>query len=109
MFPGTIGCLQNSLAERRCIGVGVLEEQSDTLAIEDVSSSSALGDSVGNEKQLGIPLESQNRWFVSAVGKESQWNSARLESTRLFRVVKYGGEMAGIVIRKNIESQVVAT
>jgi hypothetical protein len=109
MIPGIVCCPQDGLADRRRICGGILEKYSDVLVIEDRWFSLTLGDSLGDEKQLGMPVESQNRWFVSAVSKESQWNSARLENMRLFRVMKYGEEVAGIVIRKDIESQVVAT
>jgi hypothetical protein len=42
------------------------------------------------------------------VSEESQRNSTRLENTRLSRIVKYGEEVAGIVIREDIEAKVVA-
>src|SRR5882757_1322182 len=109
MICGIIRCPKYGLADFGCrIGGGVLEQKLDALVIKHGRSSSTLGDSLGNEKQLGMPGECQNRRFVGAVSKESHWNSVRLENTCLFPIVKYGEEIAGIVIRKNIESQVVA-
>lgn len=108
-IPGIIGCPQYGLADGRRIRGGVFEQKRDALVIQHGCSLPAVGDSLGNEKQLGMLVECQNRWFVSAVRKESQWNSARLENTSLSRIMKYGEEVAGIVIRKDIERQVVAT
>ncbi len=53
-------------------------------------------------------VERQNRRFVGAVRKEPHWNSVRLKNPRLLPVVKYSEKVAGIVICKDIESQVVA-
>ena len=43
-----------------------------------------------------MPVECQNCRFVGAVREESKRNSARLENTRLSRIVKYGEEVASI-------------
>ena len=115
MIPGIIRYPQDGLADRRSIWSGVLEKNSDVLVIQHHWFSLALGDSVGfsdslgHEKQLGMAVKCENRWFVGAVSKESKWNSARLQNTRRFRVMKHGEQVAGIVIRKDIEIQVVAT
>jgi hypothetical protein len=109
LIPRIIGCPQYGLADGRRICGGVLQKHRDALVIEHGWSSSTLGDSLGDEKQLGMPVECQNYRFIGAVSKKSQWNAARLENTRLFRIVKQSEEVAGMVIGKDIESQVVAT
>ena len=75
LIPGIIRCLQDSLADRRSIGSGVLEKNSEMLAIQRSWFWLIFGDALGNEKQLGMPVESENRRFVGAMRKESQRNS----------------------------------
>src|SRR6202012_5997499 len=89
-----IRCSQDGLADRRSIGSGVLEKNSKVLAIQRSWFWLTLGDSLGHEKQLGMPVKCENRRFVGAVSKESKWNSARLQNTRRFRVMKHGEQGA---------------
>jgi hypothetical protein len=71
MISGSIGCPQYGLADGRRICGGVLEQKRDALVIKHGWPLPALGGSLGHEKQLGMLVECQNRWFVGAVRKES--------------------------------------
>ncbi len=110
MITEVIGLAQHRVADFRSrISVGVFEQPLDALRPKFGGSPAALGDSLGNQEQLVLRFERQDRRFIGDVREKSQGNSAALENTRAPGIAKHGENAARVAIGQNAEGRVETT